>query len=200
MIKKGEWILLIFNLIYIIAFTIYYIKIQDFEFLWYIAIMLVLFALVAGTLRKTKFSYAVLWGLSIWGLLHMIGGGVSVGGKVLYALELIPIWVTENFYVLKYDQFVHGYLYFVMTFVVYHLLKKNLNGKFNNWIIYPVVVLASVGISTLNEIAEFAAVLALPQTGVGGYFNTAWDLVFNTLGAILAVIVLHLKIRKQGFK
>lgn len=191
MIKRGEWLLILFNLAYIIGFTIYYVGIRNFEFLWYIFIMVLFFAIVFVFQRKINFSYMVLWLLSIWGLLHMIGGGVIARGEVMYRFEIIPLWVTENFYILKYDQFVHAYLYFVMVFVIWHLLKGNLNKNLNNWIVYPALALISIGIGALNEVAEFTAVLAFAETGVGGYYNTAWDIVFNSLGAILGVIFLH---------
>jgi putative membrane protein len=57
-----------------------------------------------------------------------------------------------------------------------------------------------MGLGALNEIVEFAAVVASPSTGVGGYYNTALDLVFNGLGATLAVIGAALigKIRNIG--
>src|SRR3989344_4349783 len=146
MIKNGEWFLILFNLIYIIPFTIYYINIKNFEFLGYIAILVVIFLLIAGTLRKTRFDYFILWGLSIWGLLHMAGGGVRFNENVLYAMELIPIWVTDNFYILKYDQFVHFYLYVVAAIAVFYLLQKQLKKGANYKFIYLVSGLASVGI------------------------------------------------------
>lgn len=193
MIKKSEWLLIIFNLIYIIGFSAYYISIKNIEFIWYIVIMITLFALIALTLRKTKFTQPVLGGLSIWGLMHMCGGGLIVKGQVLYALQMIPIWVTQDFYVLKYDQFVHFYLYFIMVFVIWDLLKNNLNEKPNYIIIYPAITLISIGIGALNEFAEFLPVLFLENTGVGGYFNIAWDIVANTFGAVLGTIVLYFK-------
>ena len=196
MIKKGEWFLILFNLLYIIPFTIYYININNFEFLGYIAILVAIFLFIAGTLRKTRFDYFILWGLSIWGLLHMAGGGVRFNGNVLYALELIPIWVTENFFILKYDQFVHFYLYVIVAIAVFYLLRRQLKNGANYKFIYLVSALSSVGIGGLNEIAEFIMVLTLANTGVGGYYNTAWDLVFNTGGAILGVVIAHFKYRR----
>ena len=196
-IKKAEWFLILFNLIYIIGFTIYYISIRNFEFLWYIFIMIFFFVVIFAVQKKVNFSYTILWLLTIWGLLHMIGGGVIVNGEVMYKFQMIPIWVTEDFYILKYDQFVHGYLYFVMVFVIWHLLKSNLDDNVNNWILYPVIVLASIGLGALNEIAEFTAVLAFAETGVGGYYNTAWDLVFNTLGALLAAVIIGIRRKRE---
>ena len=45
-----------------------------------------------------------------------------------------------------------------------------------------------MGLGSLNEIIEFAAVLSFENTNVGGYVNTALDLCFNTLGAITAML------------
>ncbi len=197
MIKKNEWFLLIFNLLYIIPFTIYYISIRNFEFLWYIAILVFFFGLIVGLQRKIQFSNVVLILLSIWGLLHMAGGGVRVNGQALYALQLIPIWVTDNFYILKYDQVVHAFIYFVMVFVLYHLVKNRFDKKTKKGLIYLFVGLASIGVGALNEVAEFMAVLFFEQTGVGGYYNTAWDIVFNTFGALIGLVVLHFKLRRK---
>jgi hypothetical protein len=195
-LKSGEWLLLLFNLAYIIGFTIYYISIKNFEFLVYIAVLVVLFLLVAGTLRKTRFSPLLLWGLSLWGLLHMMGGGVRIDGVVLYGLTLIPIWETADFVILRFDQFVHAYLYFLMVFVIYHLIKNHVKPSLNSWVFYILILAASVGIGGGNEIVEFSTVLFFENTGVGGYFNTAWDLVFNTLGALIGVLILASRGRK----
>lgn len=192
-LKTGEWFLILFNLAYIIPFTIYYISIKNFEFLWYIFILVVIFLAVAGTLRKTKFDYVILWGLSLWGLMHMAGGGLLVRGEVLYAFKLIPIVENANYFILKYDQFVHFYLYVIVSMAVFHILEKQLHSKANYLIIYLITALASIGIGALNEIAEFISVLAFPETGVGNYYNNSWDLVFNSLGAFLGVVVAHLR-------
>jgi uncharacterized membrane protein YjdF len=196
--NKQEISLLLLNVAYIIGFTIYYIMIRNYEFLLYIGIMVALLVFVVAMHKKFKFGYLTLWGLTLWGILHMVGGGVRIGGEVFYALHLFKIWETSDFFILKYDQLVHGYLYFVVVFVIWDILKRNLNKDYKKWIIYLVVVLASIGIGALNEVAEFTAVLAFPETGVGGYYNTAWDIVFNSFGALLGMIVLHFKIRKQG--
>lgn len=198
-IKRGEWILILFNLAYIIPFTIYYISIRNFEFLWYIFILVAILLVIAGTLRKTKFDYFVLWGLSLWGLMHMAGGGIVVGGEVLYRFKLFPIIENANYFILKYDQFVHFYLYAIVSMATFHLLEKQLHGKASYKVIYLITALASIGIGALNEIAEFASVLTFDKTGVGDYYNNAWDLVFNSLGAILGTIIVYLK-RKNKFQ
>ena len=47
-----------------------------------------------------------------------------------------------------------------------------------------------MGLGALNEIVEFTAVLTVPNTNVGGYYNTALDLVFNGAGAACAMIAI----------
>jgi len=44
------------------------------------------------------------------------------------------------------------------------------------------VVLMGSGIGAVNEIIEFIAVKSVPETNVGGYDNTLWDLIFNLFG------------------
>jgi len=196
-LRKGEWVLAIFNLIYILAFTVYYFSIRNYEFLWYVATLVFFFVLIATTLKRSKFNYVILWGLSIWGLLHMAGGGVVVNGEVLYRLHLIPIVGSGDLFVLKFDQFVHFFGFGVATLVVYHLLRPYLNERTNWKVVYPILIVAGRGLGVLNEIVEFTAVISLSETGVGGYGNTLLDLIFNTFGAAAAVIFIHFRRMKK---
>ncbi len=196
--EKREWALIIFNLIYILGFSAYYIGEKNYEFLWYVAVLVFFFALVLATLHRSKFDGVILWGLSLWGLLHMAGGGVPVGESVLYALPLIPIATVGDTFILKYDQFVHFFGFAVATLVVFHLLRPYLNHCVHWGVVYAIVIAAGAGLGALNEIVEFTAVLVFSETGVGGYYNTALDLVFNVLGAFAAVAIIHLRTRRQG--
>lgn len=192
-LRPGHWLLLLFTLTYIVGFAGYYIRIKDYEFLWYVAVLVFFFLLIAFTLSRSKFTYPILTGLSIWGLLHMAGGGIPVGDSVLYGVTLIPLFSSGDITILKYDQAVHFWGFAVSTLVVYHLLVPYLNPQTNWKVIYPILVAAGVGLGAFNEIVEFIAVLSFPDTGVGGYTNTALDLVFNTFGAIAAVTFIHLR-------
>ncbi|MDP6527374.1 MAG: DUF2238 domain-containing protein [Candidatus Pacebacteria bacterium] len=192
--KKGEWFLALFNLLYILGFGGYYISIKNFEFLWYVAVLVFFFLLVVLTLKKSKFDYTILWGLSLWGFLHMAGGGVPVGDGVLYGYQLLSL--VDNggdFFILKFDQLVHAFGFGVATLFIYHLLKPYLNEKTNWGAVYAILIAAGSGLGALNEIVEFVAVVSFPETGVGGYANTALDLVFNIIGATLAVIFIHVR-------
>ena len=51
---------------------------------------------------------------------------------------------------------------------------------------------AGMGFGALNEVVEFIAVLTIPNTNVGGYENTGWDLVANLTGPVIAVLSIRL--------
>jgi hypothetical protein len=53
-----------------------------------------------------------------------------------------------------------------------------------------------MGFGALNEVVEFAATQLLPDTNVGGYVNTGWDLVFNLVGSAAAALAIGLGGRK----
>lgn len=193
-IKKGEWVIILFNLIYVIVFAVYYLSIRNFEFLWYVGVLLFFFLLILLTIRKTNFDLPILWGLSIWGFLHMAGGGIKIGEGVLYKVILLPIVNNgDGLTILKFDQAVHIFGFFVATLVVYHILKPHISLKANWKVIYFVLIAAGTGLGALNEMVEFIAVLIFPETGVGGYNNTSLDLISNLVGASLATLFIHLR-------
>lgn len=180
----------LFTVIYVAAFSAYFLSIGNYEFIVYIITMVALIALIGLSLRKGEYPPAILWCLSIWGLAHMAGGGVQVGGSVLYNLHLIDIVETEQLYIFKYDQAVHAYGFGVTAWLLHHLLLRHFPNTKGTVTAYFYPALASMGLGAVNEIIEFSAVLLVPDTNVGGYYNTALDLCFNAGGAILAMILL----------
>jgi hypothetical protein len=59
------------------------------------------------------------------------------------------------------------------------------------------VALMGCGLGALNEIVEFIAVKAMPETNVGGYDNTLWDMVFNLIGASIAATWAVSRVRRS---
>lgn len=191
-LKPSHWAVLVFTLAYVVGFAAWFLAIGNVEFLWYIATLLFFVVLVALTIGRTRFPPFILWGLSVWGLAHMAGGGIKVGGSVLYALVLIPIVGDGELRILKYDQVVHFYGFAVTAVLLWHLLRTNFPALRGTWTIYCFSALASMGLGCLNELIEFAAVLGLPDTNVGGYYNTALDLAFNSAGAVIAMLLVRI--------
>lgn len=167
------------------------------EFLFYIGVMIVLIGLVWGVNRSVSLSTGALWALSIWGLAHMAGGLVVVpegwpvisDSRVLYTLWLVP----ER---LKYDHIVHTYGFGVTTWVCWQGLRSAIRRRSGRspaptFGLLVLAIAAGLGFGALNEVVEFIATLTLPETNVGGYVNTGWDLVANTVGATVAGLLIR---------
>jgi putative membrane protein len=175
--------LLVFNAAYLALFSGVAIRAGNNEFLIYIAVVLFFVALLLRKHRTLGLSVGVLWALSIWGLLHMAGGNLIVAGDVLYNYEI--------FDALRYDKPVHAYGFGVATIVGWQLIRPHLSAGFNRTTLSVLLVMIGAGAGALNEVIEFFAVVTVPETNVGGYINTALDLVFNFIGAIIAVVWLR---------
>lgn len=191
--KTQIWIFVL-TIIYVILFSIYFFATKNNEFIIYIFVLAFFVALISILHKKFYFPTWVLIGTSIWGLMHMAGGSVYINGTRLYDLILIPL--VNKYSILRYDQFVHLYCYVFVTLIVFYIFTYYLKKDYNKLIISVFVVFIGMGIGALNEIIEFSAVLLLGNTGVGDYYNTAFDLVFNAIGAIIAVIIFNLRRKK----
>ena len=188
-LNRAEWAVLAFNAAYIAGFLIFFALIANREFIGYIITMLALIALVALVHRAVRFPPWILWGMSLWGVAHMAGGGIPVNGSVLYNLTLVPIAGSGELRIFKYDQAVHFYGFAMTALLLRHALLS-LYPVLRGSLALPIFAgLASMGLGAANEIVEFTAVLLVPNTNVGGYYNTGLDLVFNGLGAVTAMII-----------
>ncbi len=196
------------RLLPVVSFTLAYLAVAliaglmrgSSEFLFYIGVMAALICLVWIVDRSVHLSTASLWALSIWGLLHMAGGlvvvphgwPVNAESRVLYTLWLIPDR-------LKYDHLVHAYGFGITTWVCWQGLRSAIRrrgGKVSpTFGLLTLAVAAGLGFGALNEVVEFVAVLSLPETNVGGYVNTGWDLVSNLVGSVGAALIIRFTAR-----
>lgn len=177
---------------YLVLGGIYFLQDFNFEFVIYVAVIVAIFAGVMATLRYTKFPLWMLWLLSVWGLMHVLGGLVQTPDGVLFAYKIYPFLdLGGDFYILKYDQVVHGYLYGLVALMSLHALRVSMGVVGHGFLVGLSAVLISVGISGLNEIMEFLIAVNLERHGVGGYENAMLDLIFNLAGAVLAVAMYY---------
>lgn len=186
----------VFTLIYLLAASAGAVLMGNREFLFYIIILLVLIAVVSAVHLRVGLSPGVLWGLAVWGVAHMAGGLVPVPAswpidgsiRVLYSWWIIPEY-------LKFDHVVHIYGFGAATFLCWegfqaaakHQDAPDLKPTLG---IVFLCASASMGLGAFNEVVEFAATLLFPETNVGGYVNTGWDLVSNMAGAAMASILI----------
>lgn len=188
--------LLLFTAVYMAAAVVGAVLTGNREFIFYIVVMLVLIAAVWQVHRQIQLTGGLLWALSMWGLAHMAGGLLPVPPSwphvaphnVLYSLWLIPD-------LLKYDQIVHAYGFGLTTWVCWHgwqrICARSGATLHPSGGVLLLCAAAGMGFGALNEVIEFIAVLSIPNTNVGGYINTGWDLVANLVGCVIAAVLIR---------
>lgn len=204
--QREYFSVLIFSAAYLFFCLIYILWDRNYEFLLYIVVMSVIISAVCRIYRHAGLSRALLWGFSIWGLLHMVGGLIPIPSEwhkpnvsgVAYNWRIIPGY-------LKYDQAVHGFGVGLVTWLCWQVLASRLRSGDGSPLkptlgMSILCAAAGMGFGSINEIVEFFAVLLLPETNVGGYHNTGWDLVSNLIGACIAVTFIHFIWERQSLR
>ncbi len=191
------WPVATFTLAYVTVALVFALIRGSPEFLVYIAVLIVMMGVVWAVHRRIQLHMASLWALSLWGLAHMVGGllvvptgwPTSEPSRVFYTWWLIP----ER---LKYDHVVHAYGFGITTWVCWQGIRAALKRRDQSTDpttgLLVLTAAAGMGFGALNEVIEFVATLLVPETGVGGYVNTGWDLVANLVGATVAVTLIRI--------
>jgi len=188
----GVWAVAAFTALYVAVATPAAWMSGNGEFIFYILVMLLLGGLIAAVHVRVKFATALLACLSAWGLMHMAGGLAPVPERwpidgeqrVLYSW-----WLIDGR--LKYDQIVHAFGFGVTTWACWQALSHSHRSIRPTAGVLLLCAVGGMGFGALNEVVEFVATLTMPETNVGGYENTGWDLVFNAAGATLAAVTIR---------
>lgn len=189
--------LILFSALYMLIAILAAIRQGNTEFVFYIVVMVVLITSLVLVHKKVHFTDGVLWAMSCWGMLHMAGGLVHVpealtqngSQPVLYSWWIIRDW-------LKYDQIVHAYGFGITTWVCWQILRSNIKKQTGqspepSFGLCVLCATAGMGFGALNEVVEFIATLTIPETNVGDYNNTGWDLVYNLIGCCLVAFIIR---------
>ena len=119
----------------------------------------------------------MLVGLTLWAFMHLAGGMWHIDGDVLYARWLLPY--------LRYDQLTHA--------IGFGFAGLAVGEQFEPWMArgtraasFTIVLLGGLAVGALNEMLEFLLTKAVSDTNIGGFENTGWDLVANTVGSLFA--------------
>lgn len=194
---------LAFSIAYLAIAAVFIVAGRNHEFLLYLAVLSVIIIAVIGVYNHAGLSRAILWAFSIWGLTHMLGGLVPIPehwhhadtSGVLYNWRVIPGYA-------KYDQLVHGYGVGLVTWLCWQALAVRVRSHDGSPLnptlgMLSICASAGMGFGALNEVIEFFAVMLLPETNVGDYENTGWDLVANLVGAGAAATTIRIIWRKR---
>lgn len=146
----------------------------------YLVVLVLGAGAVAALHHRVRLSPVTVWGLLVFGLGHLAGGMVPVGAGTLYQLWLVPD-------VVRYDNLQHALGFGVVGRATWEALAPRLApaGKDRRAVAWWVVVLGANAFGAGNEIVEWVLTLTLESTSVGGYDNTARDLVANLVGGVL---------------
>jgi hypothetical protein len=188
---RGRVPIYIFNGAYFVAFTIRAVANGNGEFIAYAIVLLVLFGLVFVLDRRVDLGRGILWGLSIWGVAHLAGGNIHIPASlvapdatnVLYNLRPAP-WLP------KYDQVTHAYGFGVATLACWRAVRAAARLRPTIGVLIGIACMG-MGLGAANEVVEFVITLIVPDTNVGGFVNTGWDLVSNMTGAVGACVIIR---------
>ncbi|MCK5474780.1 MAG: hypothetical protein KAI53_05225, partial [Candidatus Aenigmarchaeota archaeon] len=125
---KNFKLMLGFTITYLLLFLILAIINKNYEFIYYTCFMTSILIIIVLYHEKIHLTEPILFGLTLLGIMHILGGNIHLFGTRLYDIWLIP----PN--ILKYDNFVHSFGAFVATFIVYNLVQPHLDKKMN----YPI--------------------------------------------------------------
>jgi len=187
LMKNKNYLILVFTIVYLAAFTVNGILWGNYEFLYYTVLMGVLIYSIIILHQRLHLAFFILFNLSILGFLHLLGGNLYFGQIRLYDFYLIPA-------IFRYDNFIHAYATFIATVALYSLLANFIDVEIKKrYLIFAIIlILMAIGLGTINELVElFAVVFFGVAERVGSYFNNALDLLFNTIGAVLATVVIY---------
>ena len=164
----------IFNWFWILHFSLVYT--------WQWLIIVAVFAWIAA---EIILKYSKNFNLNIPLLLSLI----------LVSVCLDAFWDIFHFYanIHNYDKFLHFFNSWVITYLVYAVLKEKLyNSHFGKF--FNSVILITIGsfFWTLYEIEEFLEDLLINhrQIRLWDWYDTAWDLTMNVLWCVLATLMI----------
>jgi len=189
--KRGLPFLIAFLIL--IGFTAYFAVNGNYEFINYAITNSLFILLLYWTDKKFKYYFWAKWGFVLWLLLHVLGGSLSINGVRLYDTILIN-FIGAPLHILRYDQVVHAFCYFIITTFAYSIMVSFAGKKTNKITIAVLALLIGMGVGAMNEISEFNAVIfSGAAEKVGDYYNNALDLVFNFLGSLISVLILSFR-------
>lgn len=187
-LKRNDLLVVFFILFYLVFFTSHAVIRGNYEFIFYSLIFLLLFELGIYVHKRIQLPAFVVIGLSLLGFMHILGGNVFIDGIRLYDKVFLLGTV-------RYDNVIHFIGSILGTFVLNEIFCFLIEKKtiIERRLYYLSLFLMALGVGLINEIVELVAVVFLnAQEGVGGYLNNAIDLVYNSIGVIVAIIILDL--------
>lgn len=183
---RREKMVMLFTFIYILTFSYYSFIRGNIEFVFYSFLLLLFLNVGIYIHKKVQLPEFIVIGFSLFGLFHILGGNITIKEIRLYDMEF--------FYgIIRYDNIIHiigsSLVALVLNVVFFFIVEKN--QKIILPLYYFALFLMTLGTGVLNEIIELIAVIFFnAHNQVGDYFNNAVDLVFDSVGALLSILMI----------
>jgi len=134
------------------------------------------FAAAVGLVRREPLHPGLAGALGALVVGHLAGGLVNIGDDVLYNTH-------PNVPALQYDHIFHASASAIGVVALWGWIRSEVRSVPLGLLF---AALGALGLGALNELVEFLSTLAHDGGHVGGYLNTGWDFVSNTLGVAVA--------------
>ncbi|MFC4994534.1 hypothetical protein [Rubritalea tangerina] len=190
---------IVFTALYLACFLAFAIMTGGYCFLWYFGAQLLLTIGLVVAHRNVGYSRTLLWALSLWGFLNLLGFvdldslSVNVPRSSSCVGELWLLTPSINF-----SNLVHVYGFGVATWVSWQTLCQLIHSRYQRRLmpsfgLLVLVMSSAVGYGALNELVEFYIQLWFLQGAAGSYGAICWDMSAVCLGALLAAISIKLR-------
>jgi hypothetical protein len=163
----------------VIGFGVYGVAV-DSPFVYYYLPITVVLALVVGWIHRTaRFADSTLMALALAAIGNLAGGVLLVGDGTLYGATVIGA--------IRYDKVFHALATGVAGWASYEAVKRW--GIARTGAAIFVAVMMAGGAGAFVEIIEYVGSVVFENTSVGDYGNNMLDLVANTAGSIVGVVL-----------
>lgn len=162
-----------------LAFLGYGIAAESPSLSYYIPITIVLVAAVGLIHRSVGFAPVTLWALAAIAIGNLAGGLLLIDGTPLYEHEAIGA--------IRYDKVYHTIATGVAAWASYEAALR-WTGRPRPALVFVAFMMAA-GAGAMVEVVEYFGTLIRENTIVGDYRNNMEDLLANTAGAAIGVVV-----------
>lgn len=163
----------------LIGFGIYGVAVDSPFVYYYIPITVVLAVIVGWIHRSAHFADSTLMALSLAAIGNLAGGILLVGDGTLYGAAVIGE--------IRYDKVFHALATGVAGWASYEAVRRW--GITRTGAAIFVSIMMAGGAGAFVEIIEFVGSEIFENTSVGDYGNNMLDLVANTVGSVVGVVV-----------
>lgn len=191
--KKELEYITYFTVFYLIIFGLLAIINANYEFLIYTLFSSAILFIVVKYHKKLHVHEGVISGITLTGVLFVLGGMVPVGSG-----QLMQVWIIPG--IMTYSNIVHLLAYYIMTLLSYSLLHPHLDKKLdhNKLLLSFLLVLIALGMGGIINFLTIAANIAFSTIGaLVSYQTQVSNLIYNIIGTVIACTYL-VRYHKKG--